>query len=220
LITWFVFQEFSDAILSSHGIFFDEPITRAKIYSLQIDAPFDVVQACLHFCVGLVARAWLLAHLITPSFYLSSAHCFITLHIRFNVPHLTILDISQSQCGHTIDDLGIHLLCCLCKSERIATHDTLRDTIEAIALECGIHIQREDSHLFPHHTQRRVDIIIIKDNFCTLADVVIVNLTRTNLVSCVSTTTMHVAIVADQNNAQSYTEQAQGNDFIPLAIKT
>jgi hypothetical protein len=180
----------------------------------------DVVQARLHYCVGPVVRAWLLAHPITPSFYLSSAHFLVTLHIRFGIPHLTIFHISRCQFGHTIDDLGTHLLCCPCRIKHIATHDTLRNTIEVIALESGTHIQRQVSHLFPHHTQRRVDIVIIRNNFCTLADIVIVDMTCTNLVYRVSTTTTHVATVAAQDKAQSCIEQALGDDFIPLAIET
>ncbi len=107
---------------------------------------------------------------------------FITFHIHFGIPHLTILHFSRCQCGHTIDDLGIHLLCCPCGSECITTHDMFRDTIAAIILESGIHVQRNISHLFPHHTQRRVDIVIIRKNFYTLADVVIIDPTCTNLV--------------------------------------
>jgi hypothetical protein len=57
-----------------------------------------------------------------------------------------------------------------------------RDTIAAIILESGIHVQRDISHLFPHHTQGRVDIVIIRKNFYTLADVVIIDPTCTNLV--------------------------------------
>ncbi len=63
-----------------------------------------------------------------------------------------------------------------------------------------------------------MDIVII--SFCTLVDIVIANLTHIDMVQCVSMTTTHVAIIAVQDNPQSYTKQALGDDFIPLAIET
>jgi hypothetical protein len=65
-----------------------------------------------------------------------------------------------------------------------------------------------------------MDIVITKNSFRTLTDVVVVNPTRINLVQHVSTMTMHAVIVTLQNKAQSYIEQVLGDDFIPLAIKT
>jgi len=51
-----------------------------------------------------------------------------------------------------------------------------------------------------------MDIVIIKDDFQTLANVVIVNSTHINLVQCVSMTTLHATIVAAKYKAQSYTK--------------
>jgi hypothetical protein len=65
-----------------------------------------------------------------------------------------------------------------------------------------------------------VDIVITKDNFHTLVDVVIVDLIHINLVQYALTTIMHATIIAAQNKAQSYTEQTPGDDFIPFAIET
>jgi hypothetical protein len=44
-----------------------------------------------------------------------------------------------------------------------------------------------------------VDIVIIKDDFQTLVDIVVANSTRIDLVQHASTTTMHVATIAIQN---------------------
>jgi hypothetical protein len=60
-----------------------------------------------------------------------------------------------------------------------------------------------------------VENVITKDNFHTLVDVVIVDLTHIDLVQCASTTTTHATAIAIQN-----IEQALGDDFILLAIKT
>jgi hypothetical protein len=80
-------------------------------------------------------------------------------------------------------------------------------------------VQREVSHLFPCHTRRRVDIVITRDNFCTLANV-IVDPTPIYLVQCVLMTTSHVAIIATQDKAQSYIKRTPREDFIPLATET
>jgi len=63
----------------------------------------------------------------------------------------------------------------------------------------GTHVQRKVSHFFPPHTHRRIDIVITKNKFRTLADVVIVNPTHINLVQQASMITTHRAIVAAQD---------------------
>jgi hypothetical protein len=129
------------------------------------------------------------------------------------VPH-----VSQCQCGHTIDDLSIHLLQCPCGNERTIAHDTLWDIVATITSKSGGWIQREVSHLFPCHTWKRWDIVIIRDGFWILVDVVITNLIHTDLVEHV-TTTMHASRIVVQNKAWSYIEQTLRDDFIPLATK-
>jgi len=61
-----------------------------------------------------------------------------------------------------------------------------------------------------------MDIIITKDSFRTLVDVVITNLTHIDLVQHASTTTMHGATVAAQDKARSYIERAPGMISFPL----
>ncbi len=83
------------------------------------------MQPYLRSYLGPEIGAWLLVRVNTPSFHLSSTHFLTTLYICFSIPHPTVPHVSQRQCGHTIDDLGIYLLCCPCGNERIAAHDTL-----------------------------------------------------------------------------------------------
>jgi len=149
LIKCLTFQKFSGAILSSNAIFFDGPITWVGIY-------FAFTRCCFRCCANtflLLCRSNNRGLVINSSYnpFILFIFCpfFITFHIHFGIPHLTILHFSRCQCGHTIDDLGIHLLCCPCGSECITTHDMFRDTIAAIILESGIHVQRDISHLFP-----------------------------------------------------------------------
>jgi hypothetical protein len=51
-----------------------------------------------------------------------------------------------------------------------------------------------------------MDIVITRDGFQTLADVVIVDPTRTNLLQCALTTTTHATIVVAQDKARSCTK--------------
>jgi hypothetical protein len=44
-------------------------------------------------------------------------------------------------------------------------HDTFWDIVTTIVFESGTHVQREVSHLFPHHSSRWMNIFITKDNF-------------------------------------------------------
>jgi hypothetical protein len=78
---------------------------------------------------------------------------FTTLHIHLGLPHPIIAHLSRCQCGHTIDDLGTHLIQCPYGNERLVAHDTVRNIIATIVLESKAHVQREVSHLFPHHTR-------------------------------------------------------------------
>jgi hypothetical protein len=61
-----------------------------------------------------------------------------------------------------------------------------------------------------------VDIVITKDNFRTLANVVIVNPTHTNLVQHVLTTTTHAVTIAIQNKARFTQNEHQEMISFPL----
>jgi hypothetical protein len=115
--------------------------------------------------------------------------------------------------------LGIQLLCRLWRNEHITTHDTLWNIVVAITSESGTHMQKEVSHLFPHHAWRWMDIVITRSGFWTLVGIVIVDPTLPNLVQHVLMSTSHAMIVAAQNKAQSYTKWMLGDDFIPLTIE-
>ncbi len=132
----------------------------------------------------------------------------------------TVAHFSRCECGHTINELGIHLLCCLYGSEHITTHDTLRDTIVTITSKSGTHIRKKVSHLLPHHAWKQVDIVITRYSFWTLTNIAIVDSTCPNLVHRALTITLHATTIATQDKAWSYTKQALKDDFIPLTIKT
>ncbi len=57
-----------------------------------------------------------------------------------------------------------------------------QDTIAPIGSKSGAHVQRKVSHIFPRHTWRQMNIVIARDGFRTLANVVLVDLTHIDLV--------------------------------------
>ncbi len=132
--------------------------------------------------MGLGAHTWLVTRPTTPTFHLSSAHFLIELNTRLGLPHPTMAHLSWCYCGHTIDNLGTHLLRCPCGNECTTIHNTFQNIVATIALENGTHVQREVSHIFPRHIPRQVDIFITKKIICTLMDIVVVDPIRTNMV--------------------------------------
>jgi hypothetical protein len=65
-----------------------------------------------------------------------------------------------------------------------------------------------------------VDILITKNGFQTLMDIIVVDSTCINMMQQVSTMTTHVMMMVVQEKTRSYVEQTQGNDFIPFSIET
>jgi hypothetical protein len=100
-----------------------EQLHEQKFTLLLTNALLNILRT--HFCsyVAPTIGAWLLVHPNTPSFHLSSTHFLTILCICLSIPHPTVPHVSQCKCGHTIDDLDIHLLHCTCGNECIATHD-------------------------------------------------------------------------------------------------
>lgn len=151
-----------------------------KFVSLLIDAPSDITRAC-RWCAGLGVSVEYLVHFITPTFHLSSAHFFTVLCTRLGLSHPTNVHFSRCHYGHTIDNFSTHLLQCPCGSERIVAHDTFQDIVAAIFGEYNTCLERV-SHLFLCHTSWWVDILITRDSFRTLINIVITDSTCTNMV--------------------------------------
>jgi hypothetical protein len=64
-----------------------------------------------------------------------------------------------------------------------------------------------------------MDILITKNNFQTLMNVIIVDLTHTDMVQRTSIMTTHVMMLVVQDKNTTYVKRALGDDFIPLAIE-
>jgi hypothetical protein len=106
--------------------------------------------------------------------------------------------LSRCKWDHIIDDLNTHLFQCPCENEHTIAPNTFWDNVATIVLKNGAHVQREVSHLFPHHTQHQMDILITKDSLWTLINVVIIDPTHTNMVQRTSMTIAHVMMMTTQ----------------------
>jgi RNA:NAD 2'-phosphotransferase (TPT1/KptA family) len=70
-------------------------------------------------------------------------------------------------------------------------------------LESGAHVQKLLSHLFLRHTQQQVDILITKNGFHTLKDLVIADPTHTDVVQRKSMKIAHASTMATQKKTRS-----------------
>jgi hypothetical protein len=138
------YLEFNDAILSSIAVFLGWSTTWIEIYFAFSKCSFEYCASTSPFLCKSNSRAWLLAHPST-----CSAHFLTTFDICFDISHPTIPHLSRCQCGHTINNLGIHLLYCFCGSEHTSTHDTFWNIVVTVMSKNGAHVQRKVSHLFP-----------------------------------------------------------------------
>jgi hypothetical protein len=75
-------------------------------------------------------------------------------------------------------------------------HNTFWDIVATIVLENKTHVEREVSHLFPCHIRWQVDILIIRNGFHTLMDIVIVDPIHTDMVQWTLMIITHVAMMA------------------------
>ncbi|CAM6091955.1 unnamed protein product [Calypogeia fissa] len=83
--------------------------------------------------------------------------------------------------------VGTHILLCSHGSERTATHDDLCNVLVAIARDAGYHVSTEQTHVLPAvddiPDRRQADIIFSRAGVRALADVVVVDPMRANVVS-------------------------------------
>jgi hypothetical protein len=136
-------------------------------------------------CFSLVAGTWFIIQPIFPTFQLPSLFFCTTLHTWLGPPHPLIACILWCVCTHSIDLMGIHLLSCVHDNERSRIHDAIHDTFVAITWNDGFHLWWKQLHALPLTTFNSycqwVDIVLIKDDICTLVDIIIIDPTWVDL---------------------------------------
>ena len=113
------------------------------------------------------------------------APLFVTvLRLRLDLPHPCLATYAACSCGHPLDPLGTHFLCCARGGERTSLHDSVRDAVYHIIRESLQHTYRERSGFLPSSTLGgRVDVVISDGAMGhTLVDIVVADPTRRDLV--------------------------------------
>jgi len=101
------------------------------------------------------------------------------MHIRLGLPHSLALGFSHCIYAQPLDLMGIHLFHCTHGGERMLSHDIVRDAFASITRYSGFHVVHEQTHVLLFLTFESLcwwaDIVLLVDDICTLADVIIVN---------------------------------------------
>jgi hypothetical protein len=98
--------------------------------------------------------------------------------------------------------MGIHPLRCTHGNEHTRTHDAIQNIFVSIARNVSFHMGWKQLHVLPSATlnfsYQQIDVVLIKDGVCTLANVIIVNPMHANLFPWSCTTQRFVAFDATQ----------------------
>jgi hypothetical protein len=88
-------------------------------------------------------------------------------------------------CTHPIDPMGIHLLHYTHGNKQMRTQDGIHNTFVIIAWNIGFHVGWKQLHALLLNTFNfshwRINIVLTKDEICTLADIVIADSTWVDL---------------------------------------
>ena len=127
-------------------------------------------------------------------------------------------------CGRPSDQLGDHALNCAWQGERIARHNSLRDTLHSTAVAASLAPTKEGRFLLPGQGGKPADILVPhwtggKD---TAYDVTVINPLQTAEVTGAATTPGHALNTAHKRKLDKSWEEChrQGIEFIPIAVES
>jgi len=147
---------------------------------------FDSHWACLRSCREPGARAWLSTRLVIPCFRLSSNIFASVLQTKLSLPHPLTLGLTHCICDHPLDPKGIHffLLCPWWGEDYIAWNHSRCFCVHCKRCQFSGFARSNPCFrtTFFSSFSSGVDIVLSVDDIHTLVDVVIVDLTWTNLV--------------------------------------
>lgn len=144
------------------------------------------------------------------------------IRLRLGLPHPLLVGLPTScPCGKPCDATGVHLLRCSLGGETIVVHDAVRDATAQILSGSLVHIRREVVLDLPGPPPQRVrvDLTMVRDGHRTLADLVVANPLRHDLIDIASTTAGAAASRAATTKEAKYTARAPSDTFLPLAIE-
>ncbi len=146
----------------------------------------------------------------------------LALCIRLDFPHPSVHGLSQCICDQPIDSIEIHLLCCAHERKHTITHYVIWDFFASIAMDVGFHVLHKQIHILlaPSFwsSWQQMDIVLITNGICTLANVIIIKLTHANLIFQTTSFWGVATTITIQAKVVLYCDQ-HSNDFILLIIK-
>jgi hypothetical protein len=197
--------------------------TPSTLSNMIFDGIFEAHHAQILSCFGPGVGAWFIVRPIFLGWQLVFPIFSTTFWIQLQLPHPSIVSIFQCVCTHPIDPIGIHLLHCVHVNECIKTYDTVCDTFAAIVYDVGFHMGWEQLHALLLNTfnssHQRVDIVLIKDDTCTLVDIVVIDPTWVDLFFRSCTTQRFVTSDAAQTKEWNYCEWHPIDQFLPLIVE-
>ena len=127
-------------------------------------------------------------------------------------------------CGQPSDRLGDHALNCAWQGERIARHNSLRDTLHSTAVKAALGPTKEGQHLLPGEGGKPADIFIPRHSGGKDAalDVTVINPLQAATVAQAAETPGHALQVAHRRKLDKSWQPChdQGIVFLPLAVES
>ena len=127
-------------------------------------------------------------------------------------------------CGQPSDRLGDHALNCAWQGERIARHNSLRDTLHSTAVKAALGPTKEGQHLLPGEGGKPADIFIPRHSGGKDAalDVTVINPLQAATVVQAAETPGHALQVAHRRKMDKSWQPChdQGIVFLPLAVES
>ena len=127
-------------------------------------------------------------------------------------------------CGQPSDRLGDHALNCAWQGERIARHNSLRDTLHNTAVKAALGPTKEGQYLLPGEGGKPADIFIPRHSGGKDAalDVTVINPLQTATVAQAAQTPGHALQVAHRRKMDKSWQPChnQGIVFLPLAVES
>ena len=127
-------------------------------------------------------------------------------------------------CGQPSDRLGDHALNCAWQGERIARHNSLRDTLHSAAAKAALGPTKEGQYLLPGEGGKPADIFIPRHagGKDAALDVTVINPLQAATVAQAAQTPGHALKVAHQRKLDKSWQPChdQGIVFLPLAVES
>ena len=145
--------------------------------------------------------------------------------LRYRLGHPVFAsDGACPACGQPSDQLGDHALNCAWQGERIARHNSLRDTLHSTAVKAALGPTREGQYLLPGEGGKPADIFIPRHagGKDAALDVTVINPLQAATVAQAAESPGYALTVAHKRKVDKSWQAChqQGIVFLPLAVES